>query len=135
MILIRHGQSVFNRVYSESRRDPGIRDPHLTALGRKQAIALARALQAPNLRRLITSPCTRALKTAEIVAAGLGLPISVEALIAERFAFICDICSRLACFARAGPHRVRSSAGSLVAFRRGLGLRLLWSHIGALSRP
>jgi len=27
MILIRHGQTEFNRVYSETRRDPGIGDP------------------------------------------------------------------------------------------------------------
>jgi len=96
MIVIRHGQTEFNRVYSESRRDPGNRDPHLTALGRRQAIAVARALQTAKLRRLITSPYIRALETAEIISAHLGLPIAVEVLIAERFAFICDIGSRLA---------------------------------------
>jgi broad specificity phosphatase PhoE len=45
MILIHHGQTEFNRVYSETRRDPGIRDPRLTALGRRQAAAVAQALQ------------------------------------------------------------------------------------------
>jgi glucosyl-3-phosphoglycerate phosphatase len=96
MILIRHGQTEFNRVYSETRRDLGIRDPQLTAVGRSQAVAVARALGATNPSRLITSPYTRALETAEIIAADLGLPISVEPLLAERFAFTCDIGSPLA---------------------------------------
>ena len=40
MILIRHGQTEFNRVFSVSRRDPGIRDPALTDRGRRQAQAV-----------------------------------------------------------------------------------------------
>jgi glucosyl-3-phosphoglycerate phosphatase len=96
MILIRHGQTEFNRVYSETRRDPGVRDPPLTAVGRSQAAAVAQALGAMNPSRLIASPYTRALETAEIIAADLRLPISVEPLIAERFAFTCDIGSPLA---------------------------------------
>jgi broad specificity phosphatase PhoE len=96
MILIRHGQTEFNRVYAETRRDPGIRDPKLTAVGRSQAALVAQALAAMNPSLLITSPYTRALETAEIIAADLGLPISVEPLIAERFAFTCDIGSPLA---------------------------------------
>jgi glucosyl-3-phosphoglycerate phosphatase len=80
MILIRHGQTEFNRVYSETRRDPGIRDPQLTAVGRSQAATVAQALGAMNPSRLIASPYTRALETAEIIAAELGLPISVEPL-------------------------------------------------------
>jgi glucosyl-3-phosphoglycerate phosphatase len=96
MILIRHGQTEFNRVYSETRRDPGIGDPQLTAVGRSQAAAVAQALGAMNPSRLIASPYTRALETVEIIAADLGLPISVEPLIAERFAFTCDIGSPLA---------------------------------------
>jgi glucosyl-3-phosphoglycerate phosphatase len=96
MILIRHGQTEFNRVYSETRRDPDIRDPQLTAVGRSQAAAIAQALGAMNPSRLIASPYTRALETAERIAADLGVPISVEPLIAERFAFTCDIGSPLA---------------------------------------
>ena len=96
MILIRHGQTEFNRVYSATRRDPGIRDPQLTAVGRSQAAAAAQALEAMNPSRLIASPYTRALETAGIIAADLGLPISVEPLIAERFALTCDIGSPLA---------------------------------------
>ena len=77
MILIRHGQTEFNRVYSETGRDPGIRDPQLTAVGRSQAAAVAQALAAMNPSRLIVSPYTRALETAEIIATDLGLPISL----------------------------------------------------------
>jgi broad specificity phosphatase PhoE len=95
VILIRHGQTEFNRVFSVTRRDPGIRDPHLTDHGRRQAQAVARILLSFNLGRLITSPYARALETAGIIAGHLGLPITVEPLIAERFSFICDIGSPL----------------------------------------
>lgn len=46
--------------------------------------------------RLITSPYIRALETAEIIATHLSLPITVNALVAERFCFTCDIGSPLA---------------------------------------
>jgi broad specificity phosphatase PhoE len=96
VILIRHGQTEFNRVFSVTRRDPGIRDPHLTDLGRRQAAAVARILRYSSLQKLITSPYTRALETAGIIAEHLDLPITVEPLIAERFFFTCDIGSPLA---------------------------------------
>jgi broad specificity phosphatase PhoE len=96
MILIRHGQTEFNRVFSVTRRDPGIRDPHLTDLGRRQAAAVARGFRPWSLRRLITSPYARALETAGIIAEHLDLPITVEPLITERFFFTCDIGSPLA---------------------------------------
>lgn len=95
MILIRHGQTEFNRIFSVTRRDPGIRDPQLTEDGRRQAAAAAQALSQLNLRRLIASPYARALETADIIGAQLDLPITVEALIAERCVFACDIGSPL----------------------------------------
>jgi len=95
VILIRHGQTEFNRVFAVTRRDPGIRDPHLTDYGQRQAIAAARALRPLSLTRVITSPYVRALQTASIIAEHLDLPITVEALIAERFCFSCDIGSPL----------------------------------------
>ena len=104
MILIRHGQTEFNRIYSVTRQDPGIRDPELTEAGRRQAAALARALTGlagPPARRLVASPYRRALETAEIVAGLHSLPIAVEALVAERCVFACDIgSSRAALTAR-----------------------------------
>jgi len=96
VLLIRHGQTEFNRVFSITRRDPGVRDPHLTNLGRRQAQAVARVLQSFNLARLITSPYARALETAGIIAEHLSLPVAVEPLITERFSFACDIGSPLA---------------------------------------
>lgn len=105
MILIRHGQTEFNRVFSVTRQDPGIRDPVLTEAGRRQAAAAARALarlpQPP--QRLIASPYRRALETAEIIAAPRRLGIAVEALVAERCVFACDIGSPRAELAERWP--------------------------------
>jgi broad specificity phosphatase PhoE len=95
VILIRHGQTEFNRVFSTTRRDLGIRDPHLTDQGRRQVQAVARVSGSFNLARLITSPYARALETAAIIAEHLSVPITVDPLIAERFSFTCDIGSPL----------------------------------------
>jgi glucosyl-3-phosphoglycerate phosphatase len=103
VLLIRHGQTEFNRIFSVSRRDPGIRDPHLTDHGRQQARAAAQALRPLKIARLITSPYARALETGEIIAEHLDLPIIVEPLVAERFFYTCDIGSPLADPAAAGP--------------------------------
>jgi broad specificity phosphatase PhoE len=48
------------------------------------------------LAKIIASPYARALETASIIGAELELPITVDALIAERFCFACDIGSPLA---------------------------------------
>lgn len=96
MILVRHGQTEFNRVFAISRRDPGIRDPHLTDHGRRHAVAAATALRSLCMDRIIASPYARALETASIIGGELSLPITVDALIAERFCFTCDIGSPLA---------------------------------------
>ena len=91
MILVRHGQSEFNVVFSVTRRDPGIRDPRLTEEGRRQAEAAAEALSGHGVERLISSPYSRALETAEIVARRLAITITVEPLVGERAAFACDV--------------------------------------------
>jgi broad specificity phosphatase PhoE len=91
MILIRHGQSEFNAIFSVQRVDPGIPDPQLTELGRAQAAEAAAALAQQDVRRLIASPYTRALETAEIIGARLGLDVEIEPLVRERAAFACDI--------------------------------------------
>ena len=97
MILIRHGQTEFNRVFSLTRTDPGIRDPHLTENGRRQAAQAAHALSHHGraVRRLIASPYRRALETAAIIAARRGWPIAIERAVAERFLYTCDIGSPL----------------------------------------
>jgi broad specificity phosphatase PhoE len=91
MILLRHGQSQFNAVFSATRADPGIEDPLLTADGERQAAAAGARLGDLDLRRVVASPYTRTLHTAHIIAEVLGLPVSVEPLIREHAAFTCDI--------------------------------------------
>ncbi|MEE2689207.1 MAG: histidine phosphatase family protein [Pseudomonadota bacterium] len=91
MILMRHGESEFNVVYKKTRVDPGIRDPKLTTLGRRQVIKVSKHLQDQNINRILTSPYTRAIETAFIVAKYLGVPIHIDAQIGERAAFACDI--------------------------------------------
>ncbi|HEY8016339.1 MAG TPA: histidine phosphatase family protein [Dongiaceae bacterium] len=91
MILLRHGQSEFNAAFNATRVDPGIPDPRLTEEGKRQARAAALALAAHPVERLIASPYTRALETAEIVAGELGLPIEVHLLVREHCLFHCDI--------------------------------------------
>jgi len=91
MLLVRHGQSEFNAVFSKTRIDPGIPDPHLTDEGRAQARLAARHLADQGIARLVASPYTRAIQTAEIIAEILRLPVTIEALVRERAAFHCDI--------------------------------------------
>lgn len=93
MLLIRHGQSEFNVHFNRTGEDPGIPDPQLTAEGRAQVRRTALALQRSGrpVARLLTSPYTRALQTAEIIAETLKLPVDVEPLVREHAKFHCDI--------------------------------------------
>ena len=91
MILVRHGQSEFNVVFSETRQDPGIVDPGLTEEGVRQAEAAAETLAGHDLRRVLASPYTRTLHTANIIAKALDLPVAIEPLVRERYFFACDI--------------------------------------------
>jgi len=91
MILMRHGQTVFNVSFGARRIDPGVHDPCLTEDGRAQALAAAGALAKEGVRRIVASPYLRALETAEILAGALSLPVSIEPLVRERAAFSCDV--------------------------------------------
>lgn len=91
MILLRHGQSEFNLHFTASRRDPGIIDARLTALGHAQAAEAARQLEREPVSRIIVSPYTRALQTAAPLAQALRVPVLINPLVRERFAFACDI--------------------------------------------
>ncbi len=91
MILVRHGQSEFNVVFSVTRQDPGIRDPRLTDIGRSQAADAARYLLRQNVNRVITSPYMRAIETADIIARALKLDIEVQNLVGEHAKFTCDV--------------------------------------------
>ncbi len=91
MILIRHGQTEFNVVYGATRQDPGVVDPGLTEEGIRQIESAGEALVGYDLRRILASPYSRALQTAEIIAEQLGLAVEVEPLVRERAYFACDI--------------------------------------------
>ncbi len=94
ILLVRHAESEWNRVFSRTRIDPGLPDPPLTASGRRQAHALAEELAGAGPRLILTSPYRRALETARILQHRLRLPVEVEPLVRERFAFSCDVGTR-----------------------------------------
>lgn len=104
MILLRHGQSEFNLHFSATRRDPGIIDPRLTPLGHAQAEEAAEALAAQGITRIIASPYSRALQTAEPLARRLGRKVLVQPLVRERYAFTCDIGSPTTALSAEWPH-------------------------------
>jgi len=104
MFLLRHGQSYFNLLYGETRVDPGIEDPHLTPLGHEQAVAAARALASRRITRLIISPYTRALQTADPVLDVHAVPVEIQHLVRERAFFRCDVGSPPAVLAERFPH-------------------------------
>lgn len=103
MILLRHGQSLFNKAFTATRRDPGIVDPELTEDGLAQAREAAEQLAGLGVRRIIASPYTRALQTAEPLARKLGVPVRVNPVVRERYAFSCDVGSPRARLAQAWP--------------------------------
>lgn len=91
MILLRHGQSWFNHHFTATRRDPGITDPELTPLGQQQAEAAAEALRGEGICRILASPYTRALQTAAPISRALGVPVLINPVVRERYAFACDV--------------------------------------------
>lgn len=103
MFLLRHGQSLFNLHFTSSRRDPGIADPELTDLGHAQALQAAEDLSDTPLTRVIISPYTRALQTAEPFLTRPGLKVEILSLVRERGAFSCDIGSPPATLAEKFP--------------------------------
>ena len=72
LLLARHGQSVSNAV----RRFQGAQDVALSELGARQADALGQAIRRLPIAAVYTSPLERARRTAEIAAAGLGVPLT-----------------------------------------------------------
>jgi glucosyl-3-phosphoglycerate phosphatase len=75
----------------------------LTERGRAQAEAAAAALALLPITRIVVSPYTRALETAAPLAASLGVPVNVQRLVGERFAFTCDIGSPRSVLERSWP--------------------------------
>lgn len=104
MFLLRHGQSYFNLHFTETHVDPGIEDPELTPLGAQQASAAAQALAGVALTRVIVSPFTRALQTAEPILAVHRVPVQIMHEVRERAAFACDVGSPPSRLAARFPH-------------------------------
>jgi broad specificity phosphatase PhoE len=104
MFLLRHGQSYFNLHFSETRVDPGIEDPELTPLGIEQAVTAAQQLARAALTRIIISPYTRALQTAEPILAIHRVPVDIMHEVRERTAFVCDVGSPPDLLAARFPH-------------------------------
>jgi len=78
LLLIRHGESLGNRAWSEGRDTLRYVDPGLTDLGHTQAERLAAAFADGRLPRpdhLLTSLMRRAVETAAPVSAALDLPV------------------------------------------------------------
>jgi len=104
MFLVRHGQSYFNLHFRETRVDPGIEDPELTPIGAEQAAAAAQRLAGAALTRIIVSPYTRALQTAELIRTVHAVPVDIMPEVRERAAFVCDIGSPPELLASRFPH-------------------------------
>jgi probable phosphoglycerate mutase len=72
LILVRHGESNFNR---DRRWQGQSQDAVLSDLGWRQAACVAAALKGSDARVLFSSDLTRAMQTAVAIAATTGLPI------------------------------------------------------------
>ena len=77
LILIRHGETDWSR----AGRHTGRTDVSLTAVGREEAVAVARTLCDWTIDRVYASPLSRALETAEL--SGLGGDIRVDERLVE----------------------------------------------------
>jgi probable phosphoglycerate mutase len=80
ILLARHGETDDN---TEPLRVQGSRDTPLNATGRAQAQELALRLENEGVVSLWSSQLSRARETAEIAGSRLGLPVRVDARLAE----------------------------------------------------
>lgn len=74
LLLVRHGETLDNR----EGRLLGRSDPPLTARGRVQARAVAAAVRDEQPGTVLTSPLTRAVQTASLIAEACGAELVVE---------------------------------------------------------
>ena len=109
--FIRHAQSEHNaratQVVDEDvlRRDPGLRDAPLTALGHAQAEALAGELSAlSEIELVVVSPLSRALQTTMAAFARHRAPRLVQPLHREMQESFCDIGRSPVELAKEFPH-------------------------------
>ena len=83
LYLVRHGETDWN----QQRRIQGLTDIPLNDTGRMQAHATGRLLARRRWDGVFSSPLSRALETAEIVAGELGLPVpqTIDALVERNY--------------------------------------------------
>lgn len=74
LYCIRHGETTYNA----EGRIQGQLDTPLSELGKKQALAVAKALAGQPIELVISSPLSRAYTTAQPLAAGLGVDIRTD---------------------------------------------------------
>ena len=104
MYLTRHGQTMFNVVFGETKQDPGIEDPPLTEIGLQQAAELAERLLEFDISKIISSPYTRALETARILGNRIDAPVTIDPDVRERTAYACDVGTVTSRLAADWPH-------------------------------
>jgi broad specificity phosphatase PhoE len=80
VLLTRHGETDDNR---EPLRFQGWRDTPLNDVGRRQASELAERMASAGIGALWSSDLSRARETADIVAARLGLEVTLDARLRE----------------------------------------------------
>ncbi|HEV2309868.1 MAG TPA: histidine phosphatase family protein [Acidimicrobiia bacterium] len=119
IVLVRHGETEANRAGLLLGRA----DPPLTARGVRQAAALARVLARRPVSRLLTSPLTRAVQTAEAIGEATGTSPVVEPRLAELDygewdgCPVADLPADVAARWRADPTFAPPGGESLVALR------------------
>jgi probable phosphoglycerate mutase len=74
LYLVRHGQSLFNA----ERRIQGQFDVRLSPFGERQSLALAAAFRSLPVDAIYASPLSRAMQTAEPIAAALDLKVQTD---------------------------------------------------------
>ena len=74
--------SVYVVQHAQKQPTPG--DPELTDLGHRQAEQVASALADRAIRRVVSSPLTRAVQTARPVAGALGVDLELDERLSER---------------------------------------------------
>ena len=80
LILLRHGRTAWNA----QRRFQGQLDPPLDEVGRMQAYEVAALIASLRPELLVSSDAARALQTAELVGAAIGLAAQPDARLRER---------------------------------------------------
>lgn len=104
MIILRHCESEFNRLYSLTGRDPNQADPTLSAQGQVHAQQLVHELVHLPIQRIVVSPFTRALQTAAPIARALAITPEVVPIIRERGLYSCDEGAPTSQLSAAWPH-------------------------------